>query len=335
MWEGFPLFPESASTIAGTVDRLYFFLIGVAIFFSLLIGSLVFIFAIKYRRRTENETPRPIVGSLKLELVWTIIPFILAMIMYAQGVSVYFETSRPPSGAMEIYVVGKQWMWKLQHPNGRREINELHVPVGMPIKLTMTSEDVIHSFYVPAFRIKMDVLPGRYTTTWFQATKTGRFHLFCAEYCGTKHSGMIGWVIVMEPSDFEEWLRTTPPPAAPRGLAGERPPLPVRPGESLAAVGERLFQQLGCNSCHLPEPGGQGPPLTGIFGRRITLEGGETVVADETYLRESIINPMAKIVSGYPPIMPPFQGKLTEEELVELIEYIKSLGRGERTTSQP
>ncbi len=307
MWEGFPLIPEQASTIAEGVDLLYYFLSAVSIFFSVLIFSVIFYFAIRYRRRSDTEIPKPIHGSTALEIIWSAIPFCIVMVMFGWGASLYFTNSRAPEGAMTINVVGKQWMWKLQHPEGQREINELHVPVGRPVRLVMTSEDVIHSFYVPAFRTKMDVLPGRYTTAWFQATKTGEFHLFCAEYCGNEHSLMIGKVIVMEPVAYEEWLSG----------AGA--------GESMAAIGERLFTELRCDSCHNPDGGGRGPSLEEVFGRTVALESGQSIVADESYIRESILNPRARVVAGFRPVMPTFQGQITEEQLLQLLAYIKSL----------
>jgi cytochrome c oxidase subunit 2 len=305
-----PLFPEQASTVAAHVDALFFFLIAVSAFFSLLIASLVIYFAVRYRRRSEDELPRPIHGSLRLELLWTIIPFCIAMVIFFWGASVYLDISRPPDDALEVFVVGKQWMWKLQHMEGRREIDELHVPVGRPVKLTMTSEDVIHSFYVPAFRIKQDAVPGRYTTVWFEATKPGTYHLFCAEYCGTLHSGMIGRIVAMEPSAFEAWLAGTAP-----GMENVPP----------AVAGESIFRAQGCGTCHRADGSGQGPALDGLFGRTVALATGETVLADEGYLRESILNPQAKIVAGYQPVMPTFQGLVSEEDVMRLIAYVKSL----------
>jgi cytochrome c oxidase subunit II len=302
-----PLFPEAASTIAPEVDALYFFLIAVSSFFAILIFSLVFFFAIRYRRRSESERPRPIVGSLKLELLWTIIPLILSMVMFAWGAKVYYDLYTPPTDAMNIYVVGKQWMWKLQHPEGVREINELHVPVGVKVRLTMTSEDVIHSFFVPAFRIKMDVLPGRYTTVWFEATRPGKYHLFCAEYCGTQHSTMIGSVYVLEPDEYEDWLS---------GASAQT--------LSMAEAGRQVFHQADCVTCHLSDDP-LGPSLTGLYGSRVQLASGETVVADQEYIRESILNPNAKIVAGYEPVMPTYRGLLDEEEILQLIAYIRSL----------
>jgi len=309
MWTNFPLFPERASTIAGGVDALYFFLVAVALFFSTLIFAAIFYFAIKYRRR-PGVAARPIEGSLALELVWSLIPLGIVMVMFTWGAGLYFRNSAPPPDAIDIYVVGKQWMWKLQHPEGAREINELHVPVGRPVRLIMTSQDVIHSFYIPAFRIKNDVLPGRYSTVWFEATRAGEYHLFCAEYCGNQHSGMRGRVVAMEPARYEEWLAGGPA------------------GESLAVAGERLFRRLGCTNCHLPGAGSRGPVLVGLYGKPVPLEDGKIVRAEEAYIRESILNPRAKVVAGYPAIMPTFQGQISEEGMVEIIAYIKSLRRG-------
>jgi len=305
-------FPDSASTFAGKVDALYLYLVGMTGFFTVLIAAVIVIFVIRYRRRQPFEIPRPIAGSIKLESVWTVIPFIIAMSMFVWGASVYFTQYSVPRDALEVYVVGKQWMWKVQHITGQREINEMHVPVGRKIKLVMTTEDVIHSFYIPAFRTKADVVPGRYTYLWFEATKPGRYHLFCAEYCGTNHSGMTGSIVVMEPADYDNWLS---------GNANQ---------ESPVAAGERLFTQtLGCASCHKEDgSGGRGPALMGLLGSTVRLEGGQTVTANEDYIRESIINPRAKLVEGFQPIMPTFQGQVSEEQLLQLITYIKSLSPG-------
>ncbi|MGA2772394.1 MAG: cytochrome c oxidase subunit II [Bryobacteraceae bacterium] len=302
------LFPVQASTFAPDVDHLLYFLLAVAVFFSLAIFCSIFYFAIRYRRRSENELPRAIHGGMALEILWSVIPLGLTMVMFTWGASIYFNESRPPDNALDIYVVGKQWMWKLEHLGGQREINELHIPVGQAVRLTMTSEDVIHSFFVPAFRTKQDAVPGRYTTTWFTPTKAGKYHLFCAEYCGTNHSRMGGWVYVMEPRDYEAWLSG--------GTSGG----------SLAENGQKLFDELACGNCHKPDGSGRCPSLTGLFGKTVQLAGGATVKADEGYIRESILQPQAKIVAGYGPIMPTFQGLVTEEGVMQLIEYIKSLG---------
>lgn len=318
MQSSIPLMPESASTLSGDVDALYFYLWGVTIFFTLLIGGAIIYFVIRYRRRNPFEIPRPIEGSTKLETLWSVIPLLIAMSFFFWGASIFYRQYRPPANALEVYVVGKQWMWKFQHPTGQREINELHVPVGRKIKLIMTTEDVIHDVFVPAFRIKADVVPGKYTTQWFEATKPGRYHFFCAEYCGMNHSGMGGWVVVMEPTEFENWLS---------GNANQMSP---------AAAGQQMFESLGCASCHGANgEGGRGPALLGLFGSNVTLNGGQTVKADEAYLRESILNPQTKIVNGFSPIMPSFQGQANEEQLLQVVAYLKSLSKTETQTSKP
>jgi cytochrome c oxidase subunit 2 len=301
-----PFSPDQASSYSGQVDSLYAFLCVLTILFGTVITLLIIFFAVKYRRRKHDEIPPAVEGSMRLELVWTIIPFFVAMGIFVWGASLYYRMYRAPNEALEIYVVAKQWMWKFQHLDGQREINELHVPVGRKVKLTMTTEDVIHSFFVPAFRIKLDVVPGKYSTIWFEPTRPGRYHLFCAEYCGTSHSGMIGWVDVMEASEYQAWLA---------GGAAEG---------SLASTGEKLFQQLACNTCHRPQ--GRGPQLEGVFGKEVQLQDGAKIVANEAYIRESILNPRAKVVAGFQPIMPTFQGQVSEEQLLQLVAYIKSIG---------
>jgi cytochrome c oxidase subunit 2 len=307
MWSGTPLFPEQASTMAARVDSLYFFLIGLTVFFSLLIAGLIVTYAVRFRRRTPDSIGAVIHGGLMLEVTWSVIPFLITMGIFFWGASVFVAMSRPPDQTLNVYVVGKQWMWKFQHLDGQREINELHVPVGRAVKLIMTSEDVIHDVYVPAFRVKADVIPGRYTHLWFEPTKPGTYHLFCAEYCGTRHSGMIGQIVVMEPNDYQSWLS---------GGTEEG---------SLASAGQKLFADLACNTCHRPDAQGRGPVLQNLFGKTVELASGERVVVDEAYIRESILNPMAKVTLGFQPIMPTFQGLVNEEGLLELIEYVKSL----------
>ena len=307
MFTNFPLFPQQASAQAGPVDNVYFFMVAVTAFFSLLIAGLIVAFALKYRRRHKDEVGVAIHGSLALELLWTVIPLAIVMVMFVWGAKVFFDLYRATPGAMEIYVVGKQWMWKIQHMDGQREINELHVPVGRPVKLIMGSEDVIHSFFIPAFRVKADVIPGRYNVLTFTATKPGTYHLFCAEYCGTKHSGMIGSVVAMQPTDFQAWLGG--------GRAEDSP----------VAAGSKLFQDLACNTCHLTDTQGRGPMLANLYGRQVELADGGRVTADDAYIRESIVNPQAKLVAGFLPIMPTFQGLVTEEQLLQLIAYVRSL----------
>jgi cytochrome c oxidase subunit 2 len=315
MLEKLGLLPVAASTHAGRVDALYFFLLAVSGFFAILIATLIVVFAIKYRRRSEDEVPTPIKGSLALELTWSIIPFGIAMGIFFWGAQLFVSMRTPPKNALDVFVVGRQWMWKVQHLEGRREINELHVPIGRPVKLTMTSEDVIHDFFVPAFRIKQDVVPGRYTEEWFEATRVGAYHLFCSQYCGTEHAHMIGQIVVMEPADYQAWLSGGGAANA-NASAGAVP---------VATAGEGLFQDLGCATCHRGESGALGPALAGVFGSKVHLQSGETIVADESYLRESILNPQAKIVAGYQPVMPTFKGQVSEENLLQLITYIKTL----------
>jgi cytochrome c oxidase subunit 2 len=302
--------------MASRVDALYFFLVAIAVFFSLLIAGLIVYYAVKYRRRSPDAVGERIHGGMALEITWLVVPLVITMVIFVWGASVYFAMARAPEETLNIYVVGKQWMWKFQHLDGQREINELHVPVGRPVRLITTSEDVIHDFFVPAFRVKADVLPGRYVSIWFQPTKPGRYHLFCAEYCGTRHSGMIGEVVVMDPNEYETWLS---------GGAGEG---------SLASTGAKLFQDLACNTCHRPDAQGRGPVLEGLFGKTVQLQSGETVTVDEAYVRESILMPSAKITAGFQPIMPTFQGLVTEEQLLALIEYVKSLQTQPQTTAK-
>ncbi len=313
MFQGLPIHPEQASTIAKGVDYLYYFLTAVDLFFTAIIFLTIFYFAIRYRRRSKKDTPTQVEGSLPLEIAWSVIPLGLTIVMFLWGSSLYIRNSRPPEASTEIFVIGKQWMWHLQHPEGRREINELHVPLGRPIKLTMTSEDVIHDFFIPAFRVKKDVVPGRYSTIWFEATKTGSFHFFCAQYCGTNHSLMRGEVIVMKPDDYERWLS-----------GGAQ-------AQTMASAGAALYDRFACITCHGT---GKGPPFVNLYGSTVKLTTGQTVVADDAYLRESILYPTAKIVAGYEPIMPTFKGQITEEELLELIAYIKSLKTEERQTAK-
>ena len=308
MFDNFPLWPVGASTHAFWVDVFYLALVVLCGVTTLAIFITIAIFGMKYRRHHGREAQQ-IEGSLVLEIAWSVIPLGIFFVIFVAGAVIYFDMRTPPQDSAEVYVVAKQWMWKLQHIEGTREINELHIPVNRNIKLIMTSQDVIHSFFVPAFRVKQDVVPGRYTTLWFRATKPGTYHLFCAEYCGTMHSGMIGDVVVMEPADYQNWLS---------GGAATG---------SLAQTGQTLFQQLGCSTCHRFDVQGRGPNLMGAFGKPVQLEDGRTVVMDENYVRESILNPAAKVVSGFKPIMPVFQGQVTEEQLNSLIAYVKSLSQ--------
>jgi cytochrome c oxidase subunit II len=303
---GFRLFPEQASTAAEHIDRLYLFVMSVAAFFSLLIFVLILTFAIKYRRGSRADRSIAPGGRYwLLEVTWSLIPLGLTMIMFGWGAELYVGLHQPPDDCLEINVIAKQWMWKLQHPDGHQEINALHVPVGRPVKLRMISEDVIHSFYVPSFRVKQDVLPGRNTTLWFQPTRTGEFHLFCAEYCGTSHSQMRGRIVVQTEADYAQWLRGGP-------------------RVSPEAAGKRLYEQFRCQTCHDEGTKPRCPPLDGVFGRAVRLTDGRTVTADEDYLRESIVRPSAKVVAGYSPVMPAYEGQIGEEGILQIVAYLKS-----------
>ncbi|HEX2643207.1 MAG TPA: cytochrome c oxidase subunit II [Thermoanaerobaculia bacterium] len=311
MSKSLPFFPDAASSVAREVDLLFLSWAVISVFFTLLIAGAIIYFMVKFRRRHEDQVGEPERAALALEIAWSAIPLLICLAMFGWGTRVFFSMYRPPADAVEYWSVGKQWMWKFQHPEGQREINNLHVPVGQSIKLNLQSEDVIHSFYVPAFRVKQDAVPGRQTTVWFRATKPGVYHMFCTEYCGAEHSQMIGSVIVMEQGDYESWL-----------AAGGNTAQPM------TASGADLFQSLACSTCHRVQGDqrlAQAPNLVGIFGRQQKLSDGRTVIADESYIRESILNPQAKIVAGWQPLMPTFQGQVTEEQLSQLIAYVKSL----------
>jgi cytochrome c oxidase subunit 2 len=307
MLSGIPLFPEQASALAWEVDALYLFIVAVTAFFGILVTVVVLWFAVKYRTNDPHAVGARIHGSIPLELAWSIIPFLITLVIFAWSADIFFRLQRPPDQSLEIYATAKRWMWKFQHLDGQNEINELHVPVGRPVKITFTSEDVLHSLFFPAFRTKADAIPGRYSSVWFQATKVGEYHLFCAEYCGTKHSGMVGRVVVMEPTDYQAWLS---------GTVG---------GGSMTARGEQLFSDLACNTCHLSDGRGRGPSLVNRFGASEELASGGTVQVNEAYIRESILMPQTKIVAGYQPLMPTFQGLISEENVMALVEYVKSL----------
>lgn len=313
-----PLFPEQASTFAWQVDFLFFYILAVCLFFGLGCAAVIFFFAVKYREKEKFVKGAEIHGSMVLEMTWTIIPLIIAMTIFFVGAYIGYDLYRMPKNATEIYVVGKQWMWKFQHGTGQREINELHIPAGRKIKLIMTTEDVIHDVYIPAFRTKADVVPGRYTYLWFEATKPGKYHLYCAEYCGLNHSGMGGWVYVMEQRDFDNWISGN--------VSGQTP----------VEAGKDLFtNKLGCASCHAGGPQQRGAKLEGLFGSEVKLVSGEKVKADEAYIRNSILNPAGQIVECYQPIMPTFKGQVTEEQMNSLVAYIKSLSSNAATTAAP
>ncbi|HEV7223039.1 MAG TPA: cytochrome c oxidase subunit II [Pirellulales bacterium] len=318
--DGFRLLPEQASTHAPDVDLLYYVLVAVFLFVQAIIAFLIVYFAVKYRSgsKAARDAYRPEQAAAvarrrhAMEIAWVVGPLIVFAGIFIWGAKLFFVSYRPPDNTLDVRVVGKQWMWKFQHPSGKREINELHVPLGQPIRLIMISEDVIHSMYVPAFRAKHDVLPGSYSQLWFEANRLGEFHLFCAEYCGTEHSRMIGRVVVQEPNEYQAWLS---------GGAANEPP---------AVAGKRLFEDLRCATCH--EGGGQSsrcPPLANLYGHPVKLVGGETVEADDDYLRESILHPAKQVVAGFKPIMPAFEGQIGEEGLIQLLAYLKSLSKAE------
>lgn len=307
---GFELFPPEASTMATKVDVLFLALLGLSIFFVLLIGGLIVFFGIRYREGSTASRVGKSTGNYKLEFMWAIIPFGMSLVIFFWAANLFFQDHTPPPNSIDIYVVAKQWMWKTEQPNGLREINSLHVPVNQPVRLIMTSQDVIHSFYVPAFRIKQDVLPGRQTEEWFTATKTGTYHLFCAEYCGTGHSAMIGQIVVMTQPDYEAFLASGGVPAT----ASQSP-------------GEQLFTQFGCIGCHKADGSGVAPSLVGVYGSQVKLETGQTVTADQAYIENSIRHPKSQIVAGYQPVMPDFGAQISDTQLAELVAYIKSLAQ--------
>jgi cytochrome c oxidase subunit 2 len=310
MWN-FPLFPEQAAETAWQVDSIAFYEFAVAGFFTALIFLFIVALAIRYRPGARVDRADPPLTGKALEVLWIGVPLLLEVVMFVWATVTYARMYEPPPDAMEVYVVGKQWMWYVQHSEGRAEINELHVPLGQAIKLTMTSQDVIHSFFIPAFRIKQDVLPGRYTSLWFRPTKVGRYHLFCAEYCGTNHSGMVGWAEVMEPSEFQQWLTRS------------------GTGPSMADQGERLFVQYHCAGCHRGSQVVNAPRLEGVYGRPVPIQRGNDVtftLADERYIRDSILEPKKEVVAGYQPVMPSFKDRISEPDLLKIVAYIKSIG---------
>jgi cytochrome c oxidase subunit 2 len=300
--------PE-ASPMAHRVDVLFYCLVGLSAIVVVGIVYLIVLFCVRYRATNKQaDRSKPVTRNLAIEFVWILTPLTIFLGIFGWGATLYAELFSPPSDALEVFVVGKQWMWELQHPEGRRELNELHVPAGQPIKLILTSEDVIHSFFVPALRIKRDAVPGRYTSIWFTPTETGQFHLFCAEFCGTDHSKMTGTVTVMEPAAYARWLGRA-------AVSG-----------SMVTQGQQLFTDRGCSGCHGSNATIHAPNLEGLFGSVVHLQNGNSVIANESYIRDSILLPVKDIVAGFAPIMPSFQDQLSEQQVLELIEYIKSIG---------
>lgn len=329
-----PLIPEQASTLATRFEYLFWYITIVSSLAGLAVYAFMLYCCVRYRRGiSSGSTPR-ILGSHRLELAWTIIPTIVFFSFFGWGVVVFNHAAHPPADSMEVFVIGKQWMWKAQYPNGqrviiggnpanmtdaeRKKIGRLVLPVNRPVRITLTSEDVIHDFGVPAFRSKMDVLPGRYTQAWYHPTKTGEFHIFCDQYCGTWHSLMVGKIAVVEEQQFDEWLQGN------NSLQGTENPV----DGSLAFEGRQLFLKLQCSNCHTGTGTAKAPPLEGIFGSRVTLRGGGGEIIDEAYILESILKPRAKVVEGWEPIMPSYQGQVSPEDLNKLVQYIRSLKDG-------
>jgi cytochrome c oxidase subunit 2 len=300
------LFPPEASTVAPWMDSLYFFLLGMTATGLLLVAAIITIFSLRYRR-SVHPVATQIEGSTLLEATWTIIPLGIFLVAFVWGALLYFRIYNPPVNSMNIYIVGKQWMWKAEHPGGQHEINALHVPTGQPVQLTMISQDVFHSFSIPAFRIKREVIPGRYSTVWFEATTPGEYHLFCTQYCGTNHSQMIGTITVLSPDDYKKWTQES------------------TSGMSLAQNGERLFASMGCNACHSGNAAARGPSLAGVYGSTLQLTNGSQVQVNDAYLRDAILNPSEHVTAGYAPIMPTYQGQISEDGLIDLVEYLKTL----------
>jgi cytochrome c oxidase subunit 2 len=307
----FPFAPPQASTFAGEYDFIFAALLGLTIFFTVLVGFLVILFAVRFRHGTKVNRARPVFEHLPLEITWSVIPMILGLIMFYFGASLFIKTRTPPKDAIDMYVVGKQWMWHVQHANGVRENNTLHVPVGKPVRLTMISQDVIHAFYVPAFRIQFHVVPGRYTTQWFEATKPGVYQLFCGMYCGTQHSEMGGYVYVMPQKEYSAWLAN-----------GGNSAAPLTPEQQ----GAKLYSNLVCTNCHGGVDSARAPSLNGLYGKARRFADGSSAVVDEAYLRESILDPWKHITTGYGNTMPAYAGQVSEEDVLNLIAYIKTLG---------
>jgi cytochrome c oxidase subunit 2 len=329
----FPLRPPAASQYASDHDLLFFAILGLTVFFTFLVAGLIAFLAFRYRRGSKVDRTGAVETDHRLELMWTVIPLMLALGVFIWAAKLFTVAYNPPPDAKEIFVIGKQWMWHTQHMNGIRENNELHVPAGEPVKLTMISQDVIHSFFVPAFRIKRDVMPGIPTSIWFTPTRPGKYYLFCTEYCGTQHSEMTGWVTVMEPADFAQWYATrdkaTPSPEVSPAQAAVSSPV------TMEAAGRELYEQLACGSCHDPGGMNRGPSLAGLYGSRVPLENGRTVIADHAYLRQSILYPSDKIAERYQQIMPSYKDQLTEDQVNQLIVYIRSLGGNQTPGGQP
>ena len=304
-----PIWPESAGAYADRLDFLTICLLAIAFLTAGLVIFLLTFFAIKYRHSSNADRSGTITKTWRWEVSWTVVSLLIFVALAIWGANMFLRLYDPPPNALQIFVVGKQWMWKVQHPGGQREINELHVPAGQNVRLVMASQDVIHSFYIPALRIKQDVVPGRYETLWFRADKPGRYRIFCSEYCGTDHAHMGGWLTVMNPREFADWL----------GNEGGQ--------ATLAAQGAELFRQYGCSGCHDGKGTVRAPQLEGVFGSPVPLSDGRIVIADEAYIRDSILDPKKEVPAGYQPLMPTFAGQVSEDDLSKLVAYIQSIGK--------
>lgn len=310
-----PFWPTSAATTATTIDSIFIGELAFSVFICFVVYLLILLFSFRYRSGSDADRSHRTRKSWHWEIAWTSATLIGFLVLFVWGAGAYVWLYQPPPTGDEIFIVGKQWMWKIQHPEGQREINELHVPMGRRIRLVLTSQDVIHSFFIPAFRVKHDVVPGQYETMWFDATEKGEFRIECTQFCGTDHAGMVGNVYVMDPPDYERWLTSQ------------------GPLESLARQGEALFRSLGCSGCHGPNSTVHAPSLAGLYGRPVQLEGGRSRIADDRYIHDCIMLPRSERVAGYPPIMPSFAGQIGEEDVLKLVSYIKSLSYSARPAS--
>jgi cytochrome c oxidase subunit 2 len=318
MWD-FPLLAPAASKQAHEIDLLFWVLTALTVLFTFIVFAGVIVLVVRYRANSKVDRSNAPHHDMRLELIWSVIPGILAFAIFFWAAKLYGDMYTPPKDGLEIFVVGKQWMWHAQHPNGVRENNELHVPTGVSVKITAISQDVIHAFSIPAFRTKRDIVPGRYNQMWFEPNRPGKYRLFCTEYCGTKHSEMVGWAYVMEPDKYQKWLEQG-------GSSGS-----TTASGSMEEQGKQVFTQLGCAACHGNKTSAvKCPPVEGIYGKKVQLVGGKTITVDENYIRESILNPSVKVVAGYEgpnntSLMTPYQGVASEDQIMLIIAYIKSL----------
>jgi cytochrome c oxidase subunit 2 len=314
MQQWLPFWPRDAAVTASRIDTLVIAELAIVALILCFVFGLMIVFGLRYRRGSSADRTHLVRKTWHWEIGWTAGSLAGFLALFVWGANLYVWLYQPPRGDLEIYVVGKQWMWKLQHPGGQREINELHVPVNKTVRLLLASQDVIHSFFVPAFRVKHDVVPGQYQTFWFKATETGRFKLQCTQYCGTQHAHMVGDIVVMSDADYTRWLGT-------QGVH-----------ESLAQQGEALFRRYGCSGCHGANSTVHAPSLVGVYGSIVHLQDGSAVIADERYIRDSILLPRSQIVAGFPPVMPSFAGQIGEDDLMKLVAYIQSLSRGQEAS---